>query len=221
MPRPSFRDRKAAGQLLAARLVAMKLDAPAVFALPRGGVPVAGPIAAALHAPLDLLLVRKLGVPFHPEIAAASVVDGERPDVVFNESVMKAARLTPADVEAMAQRELPEIERRRALYLPGRAPVAAAGKTAILVDDGIATGASMRAAIAAVRRRNPRSIIVAAPVASPDTIEDLRAFADDVIVLTSPPWFQSVGTFYLDFHQLTDAEVIRMLATREDAAPAT
>jgi putative phosphoribosyl transferase len=139
---------------------------------------------------------------------------------VFNESVMKAARLTPADVEAMAQRELPEIERRRALYLPGRAPVAAAGKTAILVDDGIATGASMRAAIAAVRRRNPRSIIVAAPVASPDTIEDLRAFADDVIVLTSPPWFQSVGTFYLDFHQLTDAEVIRMLATREDAAPA-
>ena len=220
MPTPAFRDRKSAGLRLATRLAAMNLAEPVVYALPRGGVPVAVPIAAALNAQLDLLLVRKIGVPSHPEVAAASIVDGERPDIVLNESVMQAARLTEADIARLARSELTEIERRRALYLPNSAPLPVAGKTAILVDDGIATGASIRAAIAAVRRRDPRAVIVAAPVAAPDTVEDLRAFADDVVVLSSPPWFSSVGEFFLDFHQLTDAEVVELLATQDDAAPA-
>lgn len=220
MPTPAFRDRNGAGLRLATRLAAMNLANPVVYALPRGGVPVAAPIAAALNAQLDLLLVRKIGVPSHPEVAAASVVDGERPDIVLNEGVMQAARLTEADIARLARRELAEIERRRALYLPNSAPLPVAGKTAILVDDGIATGASIRAAIAAVRRRDPRAVIVAAPVAAPDTVEDLRAFADDVVVLSSPPWFSSVGEFFLDFHQLTDAEVVELLATQDDAAPA-
>ena len=220
MPTPAFRDRNGAGLRLATRLGAMNLADPVVYALPRGGVPVAVPIAAALNAQLDLLLVRKIGVPSHPEVAAASIVDGERPDIVLNESVMQAARLTEADIARLARSELTEIERRRALYLPNSAPLPVAGKTAILVDDGIATGASIRAAIAAVRRRDPRAVIVAAPVAAPDTVEDLRAFADDVVVLSSPPWFSSVGEFFLDFHQLTDAEVVELLATQDDAAPA-
>ncbi len=199
----------------------MALVEPVVYALPRGGVPVAAPVAAALHAPLDLLLVRKIGVPTHPELAAASIVDGEKPDLVVNEDIIKATGLTDAEIASMAQRELREIERRRKLYLPDRPPVPAAGKTAILVDDGIATGASIRAAIAAVRRRAPLKIVVAAPTAAPETVEDLRTLADDVVVLTSPPWFQGVGQFYVDFHQLTDTEVVELLKEQRGAAPAS
>src|SRR3954451_10457673 len=151
-----FTDRPDAGRRLAERLRARKPENPVVLALPRGGVPVGLEIARALNAPLDLLLVRKIGVPSRPELAAAAIVDGERPDLVFNEDVMAAAGLDVATIEDLAARELTEIERRRSTYLSGRAPIAVSGRSAIVVDDGIATGATMRAALTALKRRGPK-----------------------------------------------------------------
>jgi putative phosphoribosyl transferase len=207
-----FADRASAGAALADELVALHYQDPVVFALPRGGVPVAAPIARALKAPLDILLVRKIGVPWQPEFAAGSIIDGERPDIIMNEDVMRATGVKQSEIDAIAKRELLEIERRRALYAPGRKPLSAKGKTAILVDDGIATGASMRAAIAGVRRREPLRIVVAVPVAPPDTVAELRRQADEVICLAEPEPFGAVGYFYRDFHQLEDSEVIPLLA---------
>jgi predicted phosphoribosyltransferase len=208
-----FLNRASAGELLAEELAQRRYEAPVVYALPRGGVPVAAPIAKALGAPLDLLLVRKIGAPGHEELAAGSIIDGEAPDIVRNESVIQALRIGEELFERAAKDKLAEIERRRALYLPGKAPVPAKGKTAILVDDGVATGASMRVAITAVRRREPQRIVVAVPVAARDTADELRALADDVVCLAEPERFGAVGYYYEDFHQLTDREVIETLAS--------
>lgn len=207
-----FPNRRDAGEQLARRLAKLKLERPIVYAVPRGGVPVAAPIAKALAAPLDLLLVRKIGVPGQEELAAASVVDGETPDIVFNEDVVRDFSLTHIQIEAAAKHQLEEIERRRALYMPGRAPIAAEGRTAIIVDDGIATGASIRAAIAALRRRHPQRIIIAVPVAAADNVQALRQEADDVICLFTPEELGAVGFYYKDFRQLDDAEVVATLA---------
>jgi len=207
-----FDDRRTAGAALAARVALTKPAAPVVYALPRGGVPVAVEVARRLAAPLDLLLVRKIGVPWQPELAAGAVVDGEQPDVVLNNEIVSAAGLTEAEIEDRIQAQLAEIERRRALYLPGLRPVSARGRTAILVDDGIATGASMAAAIAAVRRRSPGKIVVATPVASRSAAMTLRGLADEFICLSTPENFAGVGQFYDDFHQLTDGEVVNLLA---------
>lgn len=204
-------DREEAGTYLARVLAGRKFKDPVIYALPRGGVPVARPIAEALNAPLDILMVRKIGLPWQPELAAASVVDGEQADIVLNEAVMRAAGLDAAKINELAKPELEEIERRRAVYLPGRLAVPAKGRTAILVDDGIATGTSMKAAIRAVQKRKPAQIIVAVPVAAPDTLHDLGAMVDDTIALAAPQRFGSVGNFYRDFHQLTDEEVIELL----------
>lgn len=207
-----FRDRASAGRLLAQEVAMRKFDRPVVYALPRGGVPVAAPIAEALDAPLDLLMVRKIGVPWQPELAAGSIVDGEYPDIILNEHIVRAAGLSAAELQALGDIELREIERRREVYLPGRAPVPARGRTAILVDDGIATGASIRAAIAAVRRRSPLRIVVAVPVASRDTVAELSAVVEEIICLAAPADFRAVGYHYDDFHQLDDKEVISLLA---------
>jgi putative phosphoribosyl transferase len=207
-----FTDRAAAGRALATRIAQLAPPRPVVYALLRGGAPVALEIAKALKAPLDLLFVRKIGAPRNEELAAAAVVDGEQPEIVFNRDVMRAVRLTEADIEARARPQLQEIERRRALFMPGRRPVAARGRTAILVDDGVATGASMRAAIAAARRRAPQRIIVAVPVASPQAASELGELADDVVCLATPDDFFGVGAFYRDFHQLTDKEIVDLLA---------
>jgi putative phosphoribosyl transferase len=207
-----FRDRTEAGRELAAEIARLVPEQPVVYALPRGGVPIGLEIATVLGAPLDLLLVRKIGVPWNPELAAGSVVDGERPDLILNDDVIRMFGVTRQEIEDTAKSELREIERRRALYLPGRNPVSASGHSAILVDDGIATGASMRAAIAAIKRRNPLRIIVGAPVASPDTLSELRTMVDQVVVLIAPARFRGVGEFYQDFHQLEDGEVIAALA---------
>jgi putative phosphoribosyl transferase len=215
-----FPDRAAAGRALGAELQRRGLEAPIVYALPRGGVPVAVEIAATLSAPLDLLLVRKIGVPGHEEWAAGSIVDGERPDIVLNSDVMQAVGLSQTDIAEAARRQLREIERRRAIYAPGRAPISAKGKTAILVDDGVATGASMKAAITAVRRRGPKRVVVAVPVASPDTATELAALADEIVVLAAPANFRAVGLYYQDFHQLEDAEVVRLLAAKRNGAHA-
>jgi predicted phosphoribosyltransferase/dienelactone hydrolase len=210
-----FTSREQAGLVLARVLAGRTFANPVVYALPRGGVPVAKPVADALGAPLDLLMVRKIGVPSQPELAAASVVDGEQFDIVHNERVMRATGMDERQVAQLAKAELKEIERRRLIYLPDRKPVPAEGRSAILVDDGIATGASMRAAILAVRRRKPAEIIIAVPVAGQVTLKALGAIVDDAIVLAAPDGFDSVGRYYLDFHQLSDDEVVAILAPSE------
>ena len=207
-----FADRAEAGRLLAAELMRFAGSNPAVYALPRGGAPVAAEIAERLGAPLDLLLVRKIGVPSQPELAAGAVVDGERPDVVLNDDIVAAVGLSQAQIETLTRMQLNEIERRRALYLGKRSPVLARGRTAILVDDGVATGASMEAALVALRRRGPRHIVVAVPVAAPEALPRLRRLADEVVCLAAPESFNAIGLFYGDFHQLRDEEVTRVMA---------
>ena len=161
----TFKDRRTAGKALAGRLAKLQLSDPVVLAMPRGGVPVAVEVARALNAPLDLVLVRKIGVPFQPELAAAAVVDGHEPEVVVNDEVVRLAGITRDYIDEQAKEELAEIERRRHAYLEGRPRVPQEGRTLVLVDDGIATGASVRAALAALRRKRPRRLILAVPVA--------------------------------------------------------
>jgi putative phosphoribosyl transferase len=207
-----YQDRTTAGRTLAAELLPMGLSAPVVLALPRGGVPVGYEIAKALAAPLDLLLVRKIGVPWQPELAAAAVVDGDHPEVVLNDSVMAIAGISKAELDKMAERQVKEIERRRRVYLAGRTPLDVAGRSAIVVDDGIATGTTMRAALTALAGRNVRRLILAVPVAAAATIDELARLVDDVVCPLRPRDFAAIGEFYRDFHQLSDDEVIRILA---------
>ncbi len=211
-----FRTRDEAGRQLAGALARPDpgdppLGDPVVLALPRGGVPVAAPVARAFGAPLDLLLVRKIGVPSQPELAAAAVVDGPKPEMVVNEDVVRQARIAPETLAAGKRTALDEIARRRDLYLRGRAPVAVADRDVILVDDGIATGATMLAGTRATRARSPRSITLAVPVASRESLDRLRPEVDRVACLSVPSPFYGVGAHFLDFHQLTDAEVCRLL----------
>jgi putative phosphoribosyl transferase len=207
-----FSDRAAAGRQLAERLAAMVLERPVVLALPRGGVPVGFAIAQALRAPLDLVLVRKLGAPDQPELALGAVVDGSRPEVVLNDDIVRHLGVPESWIEAAAERQLAEIERRRALYFAGRARVPLAGRTAIVVDDGIATGATMEAALHATRRANPKAVVLAVPVAPPDTLERLRREVDHVVCLAAPAFFPAVGAFYTDFAQVEDETVADLLA---------
>jgi putative phosphoribosyl transferase len=209
-----FPDRRAAGRELAQVLAGKALAAPVVLALPRGGVLVAAEIARILEAPLDIVLVRKIGVPFQRELAAAAVVDGGAPEVVVNEDVARSAGITPDYIDAQVKRELEEVERRRRAYLQGRARVPLEGRTVILVDDGIATGASIRAALKALRRKAPKALILAVPVAPLEAIEELKREVDEVVCLRSPEPFFAIGIHYIDFHQMSDAEVIRLLAER-------
>jgi putative phosphoribosyl transferase len=210
-PRP-FADRRAAGRALAQVLAKKNLVAPVVLALPRGGVPVAAEIASALGAPLDIVLVRKIGVPFQPELAAAAVVDGGDPEVVTNDEVVRLAGITPADLAAGAKRELQEIERRRSIYLRGRARVPLESRTIILVDDGIATAASVRAALKALIRKEPNALILAVPVAPLEAVDALRREVDEVVCLWTPEPFFAIGLHYVDFHQIGDNEVVELLA---------
>ncbi len=206
-----FTNRSEAGRLLGERLAPYRDRHPVVLALPRGGVPVALEIAKALTAALDILLVRKIGAPWQPELAVGAVVDGGEPIIVTNDEVM---RLTGADAEYVdreARRQLAEIERRRQLYLAGRPPAVVAGKTVIVVDDGIATGATMRAGLRALARRQPERLILAVPVAAADTLESLRAEVDEVACLYVPADLGAIGMHYRDFRQLTDEEVIAQL----------
>jgi putative phosphoribosyl transferase len=215
-----FASRRAAGRALARAVARRRLVDPVVLALPRGGVPVGAEIARRLGAPLDLVLVRKVGVPFQPELAAAAVVDGSDAQIVANDDVMAMVGLSRADIERAARRELAEIERRRQVYLQGRERVSLEGRTLILVDDGIATGASVRAALTALRQRRPRALILAVPVAPADTIAALLPEVDEVICLRMPEPFMAIGLHYRDFHQLSDADVVRTLARARAALPA-
>jgi putative phosphoribosyl transferase len=214
----SFATREKAGIELAAELARRNYEHPLVLALPRGGVPVAAPVAKALKAPLDLLLVRKIGVPWQPELAAAAVVDGEKHDIVYNDEVMEAAQLQHADLKPQIAEELAEIERRRKLYLGGRSPVQVENRTAIVVDDGIATGTTVKAALKALRRRKPKKLVLAVPVAPASSIAELRPHVDELICLHQPEPFGAIGYFYQDFHQVPDHEVVLLLA---EALPAS
>ena len=211
-----FLDRHEAGRKLAQDLLRYADQRPAVFALPRGGVPIGYEIAKALRAPLDLILVRKIGVPFQPELAAGAVVDGDEPQVVLNPTVVEPLRLSEAFLKEETDRKLVEIEERRHAYLSGRSRVDPRGTTAIVADDGIATGATIKAALRAIRRREPARLVLAAPVAPPETVEALRQEVDAVHCLETPEFFMAIGIFYEDFHQLSDDEVVKLLAEAEE-----
>ncbi|WIM11924.1 phosphoribosyltransferase [Enhydrobacter sp.] len=212
-----FRDRTEAGRRLAAALSGYRDRKLVVLALPRGGVPVAAEVAKALGAPLDIMLVRKIGAPGQPEVALGAVADGHRPIIVRNEAVISATGATPLEFNEICARETAEIERRHQRYLGNRAPTDLRGRTAIVVDDGIATGATMRAALQAVRSREPAGLVLAVPTAPPSTLDSLHGEADAVICLTSPDWFGSVGEFYDDFRQVSDQEVVDILAAAQPA----
>ena len=211
---PRFAGRTEAGRLLAARIAALRLRNPVVYALPRGGVPVAAEVADALHAPLDLVLVRKIGAPGQPELALGAVVDGDAPETVLNPEIMEVTGATDAFIEAARRRELAEIERRRLRYLAGHPRIDPAGREAVVVDDGIATGATARAALHALRRRGAARLVLATPVAPAETLKALRGEADEIVCLFQPAPFFGIGAFYRDFHQLADDEVIGLLAAR-------
>jgi putative phosphoribosyl transferase len=182
-----------------------------VLALPRGGVPVAFEVAQALRAPLDLIFVRKIGAPGHAEYGLGAVVDGAHPQVVLNEEALSLLNVPPGYIEEETQRQLKEIERRRQHYLAGRQPVDVAGRIAIVVDDGIATGGTVRAALKGLSRAWPARLILAVPVAPRDTIERLKAEADEVICLMTPEPFYAVGEHFDDFSQTSDREVTTLL----------
>ncbi len=207
-----FRNRQEAGRKLAEQLAAYKNQHPVILALPRGGVPVAAEIAAALDAPLDLVLVRKIGVPWNPELAMGAVVDGGAPLVVRNQDVLRMTGISNEAFHHVCEEELAEIERRRQRYVGGRSRIDVAGRTAIVVDDGIATGATTRAALRATRMRRPKRLILAVPVAPLEALAEMREEADEVICLEEHEDFGAIGFYYTDFRQIEDQEVIALLA---------
>lgn len=214
-----FIDRRDAGKQLAQLLVASKEKNAVVLALPRGGVPVGFEVAQALGSPLDLVLVRKIGAPFQEELAVGAVADGEDPEIVTDPLLVGALGISPKYLEEAKKAELEEIERRRRVYLGDRKPVDVSGRTAIIIDDGIATGATMLAALRATRRRKPERVVLAVPVAAKDTLRRLRREADDVVCVHAPADLGAVGQFYLRFPQLRDQEVIELLEQARAFAP--
>jgi putative phosphoribosyl transferase len=210
--RRTFSDRREAGRALAEELTSYRgNDGLLVLGLARGGVPVAWEVASVLHAPLDVFLVRKLGVPQWSELAMGALASGG--GVVMNDNVVSSLRISPEQVRAVIDRETTELNRREQAYRGGRALADPHGKTVILVDDGIATGASMLAAVRALRALGPEAIVVAVPVGPPSACQQLAQEADDVICATMPPDFEAVGQVFVDFHQVTDDEVRELLAT--------
>ena len=213
-----FRDRSDAGRRLAKALAAYKREKPVVLALPRGGVPVAAEVAAVLNAPLDLILVRKIGAPMQPELAIGAVVDGGQPIVVRNEDISQLVGVSEIEFKEICTAELAEIERRRERYLGDRTRVEVRGRVTIVIDDGIATGATTRAALRATRMRNPQKLVLAVPVAPTEALVEMRQEADDVVCLEAHERFRAIGWFYEDFTQVADQQVIDAL---KRFAPAT
>jgi putative phosphoribosyl transferase len=215
-----FRDRAEAGRVLAAKLAAYANRPDVlVLALPRGGVPVGYEVARALGAPLDVFLVRKLGVPGHEELAMGAIATGGAR--VLNKDVVDVLRIPPETIDAVAAAEQRELGRRAGLYRGNRSPPDVRGRTLILVDDGLATGATMRAAIAALRQQQPARIVVAVPVAASSSCEELCAEVDEVVCAVTPEPFYAIGLWYDDFAPTTDEEVRALLERSAHSQPAT
>ena len=215
-PSGAFLDRADAGRRLATALMHLKDENPIVLALPRGGVPVAFEVAKALSASLDVILVRKIGAPRQKELGLGAIVDGAHPHIVLNEDVVRIVRPGDDYIREEAAREMTEIERRRALYRPNRPPLEAGGRTVSVVDDGIATGGTMKAVLKALRELHPQKLVLAVPVAPADSLGELAPLADEVIALATPERFYAVGAYYRDFTQTSDEEVVELL-TRANA----
>lgn len=213
-----FLNRSEAGKRLAEALRDYAGLPVVVFALPRGGLPVALEVAKVLRAPLELALVRKVGLPFYPELAMGAVIDGKTPAVIRNEGVIAANGISEDDFLACCERELEEIKRRRHLYLGDRPDRDIKRKIAIIIDDGLATGATMRAAIKGLRLRHPDRIVVAVPVSAVDVLDVVRREVDDIVCLETPAGFQAVGLHYRDFPQLTDQDVLDALTEAKATA---
>lgn len=209
-----FMDRHDAGQRLAAELKARDYPDPVVLALPRGGVPVAYEVANALEAPLDILLVRKLGAPGHEEFGIGAVVDGAQPQTVLNSNVIEMLNVSASYIERERDRQLVEIERRRQLYAGSAARIDVKGRTAIVVDDGVATGGTVMVALQALHSARPKRVVLAIPVAPPGAVKKLASEADEIVCLFAPRDFRAVGSHYADFTQTSDEEVVTLLARR-------
>ena len=207
----AFRDRKDAGRRLAGALAHLKDQRPVVLALPRGGVLVAGEVAARLGAPLDLVLVRKIGVPRQPELAMGAVVEGTPPVVLRNKPVIERLRISEREFEEVCARERVDIERRRWAYLGGRPRIEVAGRVVVLVDDGIATGMTMRAAARATAVLAPSRIVAAAPVAGADVAAELRRAVDEVVCVEEHENLFAIGRHYADFSEVSDEAVREVL----------
>jgi putative phosphoribosyl transferase len=204
----SFTDRADAGRRLAAALTPLRQRDPVVLALPRGGVPIGYHVARALGAPLDVIVVRKLGAPGHEELAVGAIARGA---VYVDWPIVRQLAVTQAYLDQVIGAEKEELERRQRAYRGGRPAVPVKGRTVIVVDDGLATGATLRAALVAVRSEQPSSIVVAVPVGAPESVARLRAVADDVVCLEMPPDFRAVSLSYEDFSPTSDAEVVECL----------
>ncbi len=213
-----FVDRRAAGRELAEHLASYAgRDDVVVLGLPRGGIPVAYEVARTLDAPLDMLVVRKLGVPGHEELAMGAIASGGVR--IRNEQVIADARVDDATIAAVAGHERIELERRERAYRGDRGPVEVAGRTTVVVDDGLATGATMRAAVAALRERGATAIVVAVPIAAPAVCAELRETVDEVVCVRTPEPFVAIGLWYRDFDQTTDDEVRRLLSDAAGPEP--
>ncbi|MGI9128610.1 MAG: phosphoribosyltransferase [Roseomonas sp.] len=207
-----FADRAEAGRSLAPLLAARGFDKPVIFALPRGGVPVALPIARALSAPLDLLLVRKLGVPWQPELGFGAIAEGlEEP--LLNQELIAHAGLSTDMIAPVLATEKQELARRAVLYLKGRKRLDPKGRNIILVDDGLATGFTARAALQALRQRGAARLVLAVPIAAPESIAALKDVADEIIAVETEDFHGGISASYVDFHQISDAEMLGMLAS--------
>jgi putative phosphoribosyl transferase len=217
-----FRDRADAGRQLARALAGYEGQRPVILALPRGGVAVAAEVATALHAPLDIILVRKIGAPVQPELAIGAVVDGAEPIIVRNPAAIESTATSEDEFQSLCNMELKELERRRAVFCGDRVPIDVTGRVVIVVDDGIATGATARAAVRSLKLRRPKKIVLAVPVATARTLEGFRSEVDEVVCLEDLGGWSAIGFFYDDFRQLTDTDVVTILsAFNKPAAPET
>lgn len=218
---PTFPDRRTAGRMLARALLHLAGPDTIVLGLPRGGVPVADEVARALKAPLDIFLVRKIGVPGNPELALGAIAGPEGKTQILNDDLVRVYRMDAAMIEAQAAPERAELARRRRLWGARLQPGALKGRVVIVVDDGIATGATMQAAIAAIRAEHPRRIVVATPVAAPDTLDRMSRLADEVVCLSAPSGFSAVGLHYASFPQLGDEDVRAILDAAQSGPAST
>ena len=204
-----FEDRRHAGKLLAETLVTMKIREPVVLAIPRGGVVVAYEVVIRLRCPMDVIIPRKIGAPFQPELAVGAVT--EDGTIYVNKDIVAAIGVSESYLESEAQSQLREIKRRAQVYRKGAQPAEVSGKTAILVDDGVATGATMKAAILSLKKYSPKKIIIAVPVGAKETIDEFRKQVDEIVCLHVPESMYAIGEFYRNFEQTTDQEVVSFL----------